>query len=195
MINRGIIVFIKNPELGKAKTRIAREVGDEKALEIYKKLLTYTRTLVSSVDARRYLYYADYINETDAWSLAHFEKRLQVEGDLGNKMSTAFAECITEYEKTIIIGSDCPQITEEHISKAFDELDKQDVVLGPTYDGGYYLLGMKKHHAFLFEDIPWSSPTVYRDTVEKIDKYGLSYSSLEKLSDIDYIEDWEKYGW
>jgi uncharacterized protein len=191
----GIIIFIRNPELGKVKTRLATSVGDDKALHIYVELLRHTREVCSEVVCNRYLYYSDTINHTDDWSDALFIKRLQSSGDLGVKMQSAFEEVLNETDKVIIIGSDSPQISPDYINGAYEALDNHDVVIGPTYDGGYYLLGMKKMHKSLFQDIAWSTESVFDQTVAKFNKESLSYKVLDQLADIDYAEDWKKWGW
>ena len=150
-----LIIFIKNPELGKAKTRLAQSVGNIEALRIYKLLLAHTRKISSSVDADRYLFYHNEIWE-DEWPDSKYNKRLQSDGDLGNKMANAFSEVLQLNDKAIIIGSDCSQLSQDIIQDAFSRLDNADLVLGPTYDGGYYLMGMKKAHSSLFQNMTWS---------------------------------------
>jgi glycosyltransferase A (GT-A) superfamily protein (DUF2064 family) len=95
----------------------------------------------------------------------------------------------------LLIGSDCAQLKISHIEYAFEVLKEKDVVIGPSLDGGYYLIGMKKCHQSLFTDIEWSTENVLSQTLEKIDSEGLSFGLLEQLSDIDEWEDWVKYGW
>ena len=85
----GIIIFIKNIEKGKVKTRLAATVGDDQALKIYKALLGHTRKVACAVDAERFLYYSSFIEENDDWSSDLFIKKNQTDGDLGNRMSTA----------------------------------------------------------------------------------------------------------
>ncbi len=190
-----IIVFIKNPRLGYVKTRLARDVGDEKALEIYLRLTEHTRAVLSSVPGiNRYVYYSDFIDNSDGWNSESFDKALQSDGDLGDKMKSAFSEVLQSHKKAIIIGSDCAQLNTEHIQSAIDQLDNTNVVIGPTFDGGYYLLGMDDNYPFLFEDMVWSIETVFDVTKSKAEDRGLKVNTVEKLSDIDYVEDWEKYG-
>ena len=191
----GVIVFIKNPELGKVKTRLAASVGDEKALEIYLKLTAHTRDVLSQLnDVRVYVYYSQTINHEDDWSDHGFIKRLQKGKTLGDRMDFGFSEVLDECEKAIIIGSDCAQLQASHIEKAINVLKTTDLVLGPTFDGGYYLLGMRNLYNFVFENIPWSTEVVYDMTIQKAEEHEVSHTSIDKLSDIDYIEDWEKYG-
>jgi len=191
----GIIVFIKNPRLGHVKTRLAKDVGNEKALEIYLKLTAHTHRVLSAVQyVNRYVYYSEFVDDTDDWSTDSFIKRIQSNGDLGDKIEHAFTEVFKQNEKVIIIGSDCAQLSANHIQQAIDALDDNNVVIGPSLDGGYYLLGMDSNFQFLFEGIEWSTASVFETTKNKALAQGLSVAEIEKLSDIDYIEDWEKYG-
>lgn len=188
-----LIIMIKNPVLGKAKTRIAATTGDDEALRIYKLLLDHTRAVTESTPVDRYLYYSDYI-EDDAWSSDVFYKRVQVSGDLGDRLRDAFSSLSKEYDKMIVIGSDCAAITPQHILAASDALDSNDMVLGPVYDGGYYLLGMNKFYPEIISDIEWSTDAVATQTLNKAKSINLLTSTIETLHDIDYHEDWLAHG-
>ncbi|MEE9374043.1 MAG: TIGR04282 family arsenosugar biosynthesis glycosyltransferase [Saprospiraceae bacterium] len=110
-------------------------------------------------------------------------------------MANAFNELLKDHTKVVIIGSDCPKISPPIILSAYDALETSDVVIGPTFDGGYYLLGMKSPQPFLFENIVWSSESVYEKTISNMDKKGLNYAVIKKLSDVDFKKDWDDYGW
>ena len=196
MARPAIITFIKNPELGKAKTRLAATVGDERALEIYKELLRHTRETVQAVagiDA--FLFYSKFIDENDDWSNDFFTKKLQPAGDLGTKMIAAFAEVFKTNQPVIIVGSDCASLTSEILENAISILKEKDFVIGPAIDGGYYLLGMNTFQPSVFENIEWSTEQVFLQTVAKIEALKMNYGLLPALSDIDFEEDWEKWGW
>lgn len=194
MIRRSLIIFVRRPELGKVKTRIAKEVGDELALQVYCELLRHTREVVQQVDTQRLLYYTHVVHD-DEWSSDHFVKRTQTEGDLGHKMKSAFTDALQESDRAVIIGSDCAQLSPAIIEASYKALDDHDIVIGPSMDGGYYLLGMKRVHDFLFDDMTWSTDSVCSTTISRAEQHGLSYHRLTELSDIDYWSDWEKYGW
>lgn len=191
---QALIIFIKNPKLGQIKTRLAKTVGDQRALEIYLQLLAHTRKVSEQVEASRYLYYSDWINSDDDWDTNKFIKKLQHSGDLGQRIKNAFQDTLTLHSKVIIIGSDCIELTSDMIQKAFTQLDHCDVVIGPTHDGGYYLLGIKSFHEFLFTDIPWSSGLELKETFTRAVAMGLKTVLLPRLSDIDYYEDWVRSG-
>lgn len=194
-MENALIIFIKNPEKGKVKTRLAASVGDDQALRIYLELLRHTREVASSVDASRFLFYSQKIIEQDDWSDGSFIKKRQSGEDLGQKMANAFQDVLQTYQKAVIIGSDCASLTVDIVGEAFRLLDKYDFVMGPAMDGGYYLLGMRSFAPEIFENIAWSSEEVGSATLLTMDELGKTYSLLPLLSDIDYLEDWEKYGW
>lgn len=186
-----LIVFIKNPQKGRVKTRLAQSVGEERALEIYKKLLDHTRKVARDVAVNKQVWYSQFIPENDAWDKAQFEKKLQRGGNLGERMQNAFREAFTEdYSKVVIIGSDCAEITAEIIDQAYRKLEDYDLVVGPSADGGYYLLGMNHFYPELFDDIAWSTSDVLSATLEKAAKLNLSSALLPKLNDVDNRKDW-----
>ncbi len=156
--------------------------------------MLHTREVAQNVPANRLLFYSQKIHDNDEWSNALFKKKLQFDGGLGERMSVAFQAALKENDKVVIIGSDCIQINEDIIESAFQKLDESDIVTGPTFDGGYYLLGMKTLYPQLFQNIQWSSSTVFAETIKIVNGLGLKYDQLPKLSDIDYYQDWVKYG-
>lgn len=185
-MKRALIIFVRKPELGKVKTRLAATMGEEKALEVYVQLLEHTNQISNSVNADKFVFYFNKIEENDLWSSDTFVKKLQSEGDLGEKMCSAFSTLFDEgYKQVVIIGSDCPQLTTEIIEDAFDMLQQNDAVLGPANDGGYYLLGIKKLYAVLFSNIKWSTDQVLSQTLAACDIAGLSNGLLPELRDID----------
>ena len=189
-----VMVFVKNPELGKAKTRLAETVGDEKALEIYIQLLQYTHLIIKDLSCDRAIHYSSFIDENDFWLNELYQKYVQIKGALGEKMQHAFEQAFNQgYEKVVIIGSDCPELTTEIIEEAIDALDKHDVVFGKAEDGGYYLLGMTKLIPELFQDKIWSSSRVLTDSIADCKTLDLSYELLQELSDVDYEKDWLRF--
>lgn len=189
-----LLIFIKNPRLGYVKTRLARTVGDAEALRIYRILLDKTRSAARQLGAERLLFYSDFPDREDEWAETEFEKQIQRGGDLGERMEAAFRVAFEGGPaKVLIIGSDCPGLTGDMLQSAFDGLDAVDFVIGPTSDGGYYLLGMKQLEPSLFRNIEWSTETVCSRTIEKIRAAGRSFALLPLLSDIDTEDDWLLY--
>ena len=190
-MNQALIIFVRKPELGKVKTRLAATVGDEKALAIYKELLQHTFEITSVTDADKFVFYADEIETGDLWSGPRFFKAVQSNGDLGEKMKNAFRSLFQKgYDKVLIIGSDCFDLSAALIHQAFELLDKDNLVIGPAKDGGYYLLGMKKMVAVIFKNKKWGTSSVYNDTIKDLSKNNLSYAILPLLRDVDTEDDW-----
>ncbi len=188
-----LIIFYRNPELGKVKTRLAAAVGDEKALAIYLKLATHTREVALASDFDRVVYYSHHVDTEDNWQENSFHKKLQVGNDLGIRMYNAFENAFRDgYAHVCIIGTDCLELTSEILSAAFEQLKAHDVVIGPARDGGYYLLGMKQLHKDLFANKEWSTNTVAKRTIVDFQNLNLTYSKLATLSDIDREEDLPK---
>ena len=193
--NKALITFIKNPEKGKVKTRLAKTVGADRALAIYKALMEHTRKIAVVLPVNRLLFYSQRINHSDTWLAKDFHKQLQAEGDLGIKMQMAFQYAFQANQQVVIIGSDCASLTSDIVQEAFDQLAHHAFVIGPALDGGYYLLGMNHFYPSVFEGIEWSTSTVLEETIQRIRDVEQSYYLLPALSDIDYEEDWDKYGW
>lgn len=191
-----LLIFIKNPEPGDVKTRLAASIGNQKAYQVYLKLLSHTLKSAAGVDVNRQVWYSSYVDSDDFISELDFKKRLQQGENLGARMLYAFKTGFDKgYRKIVIIGSDCPDVTPSVIEQAFEELTENDIVIGPSIDGGYYLLGMKKMCKELFRDIDWSTERVMGQTLERVNNLSLSIYRLPELNDIDTVEDLKKAGW
>lgn len=192
ILNRNaLIILIRNPQIGHVKTRLAKKIGNENALKVYEMLLDYTRSITKRFNSSRLLFYSNYIDTNDLWDNNLYTKLLQEGKDFGEKMYNAFQFALKDHEKAVIIGSDCEELTVKIIKQAFNKLSKNDVVLGPAKDGGYYLMGLKKTYSELFIDKKWSTETVLEDTIDDIRSLGLKYYFLPTLSDIDNYEDFK----
>ena len=187
---KALIILIKNPELGKVKTRLAKTIGDAKALEIYKKLVLHTCKISESLNVDKFVFYSDAIAVDDVWDNHLFSKALQHGSNLGDRMHAAFEQVFNlNYKSVCIIGSDCYELTSDGIADAFLQLETSDCVLGPTFDGGYYLLGLNNSQPQLFQYIEWSTETVFDATVAICKKLHLSTFVITKLHDVDVEND------
>ncbi len=190
MTDGKLIIFLKNPEIGQVKTRLARQIGNEAALEVYFKLIVMTREVANRVSRDKAVYYSRYADREDSWDNKKYSKHLQRGDSLGDRMHHAVQEVLSEgYEKVVLIGSDVYGLTPEVIEQAFELLDNNDVVIGPARDGGYYLIGMKEANAGLFDLKYWSTPNVFSETVKRIRGQSLRYAQTPLLNDIDELED------
>lgn len=180
-----LIVFQKNFQLGKVKTRLAKHFGDEKALDIYKSLVSKTLSNISEINSDIYIFYSHYIPENENIS-NEFKHEIQCGEDLGTKMDHALNKILEKgHKKAILIGTDCPSIKKHHINAAIKHLNNHDVVIGPAKDGGYYLIGVKEKSSYLFDNMQWSHSKVLKDTIRRIEEKEMNYILLEELEDID----------
>lgn len=183
-----ILIFTRNPELGKVKTRLATIIGNTNALEIYMQLLEHTKKVALETDFDKRVLYSEEINTKDMWNNHLFQKKLQFGKDLGVRMYNAFKEGFQDgYKKIVIIGSDLIALESDDIQEAISKLDENDIVIGPAEDGGYYLLAMKAIPENIFSNKEWGTNTVLKDTLKDI--RNLKYHLLKEKNDIDTYED------
>ena len=182
----GLIIFLKYPEKGKVKTRLAKKIGSDKALELYWYLVH--NTICNS-------------NGTHFAEL-HFQNQLpskhpflnltckyQKGENIGERMFNSLASVLDSAELAILIGADIPEMSTDVIEEAVKILQSNDVVFGPSKDGGYYLVGMKKACREIFELEEWSHSKVLEQTIEKVKQLGLSFDFTKELNDLDTFED------
>ena len=185
-----LIIFYRNPELGKVKTRLAASVGDEKALAIYLRLSGHTREVTENLAMHKSVYYSDFTDSEDNWALTKYKKEIQTGRDLGERMKNAFASGFEQgYQKITIIGTDCFELSSEIITQSFERLEHHDAVIGPALDGGYYLLGMKKLIPEIFRNKAWSTESVCTETMKDLERLNLVYSLSPPLRDVDEVRD------
>ena len=185
---KALIVFTRNPELGKCKTRLAATIGDQSALDVYRFLLDHTVKITTPLAADVYVYYSKKIKDVDIWDTSIFRKKQQQGHDLGHKMQHAFTEVFNMgYQRAIIIGSDLYDLTTQELEDAFLKLEDKEFVIGPAQDGGYYLLGMKHLKPPLFKNKKWGTQRVLNDTLQDLELGKTAI--LAKKNDIDHYED------
>lgn len=183
-----LLIFARNPVLGKVKTRLAKSIGDQNALEIYQHLLKHTVSVTQGLQVDKRVCYSERLIENDGWPNTFFQKRVQNGNDLGQRMQHAFQTAFEEgYQKVVIIGTDLLELKQTHIEEAFRKLDTSDFVFGPAEDGGYYLMGMCNFNPQLFVYKKWGTKTVLEDSLK--DLIGKKVGFLETLNDIDVVED------
>lgn len=188
--NNLLLIFYRNPELGKVKTRLAATIGNEKALSIYLKLAEHTQNITEGLKADKLVFYSHTIEKQDQWPDEIYQKAVQSGNDLGERMLNAFKYGVESgYKHICIIGTDCLELNQDIIQNAFNALAQHDVVLGPAKDGGYYLLGMKKVYSDFFNNKQWSTQTVAHDTLLDVLQLKASVRLLPLLSDVDVEED------
>ncbi|MBL6611741.1 MAG: TIGR04282 family arsenosugar biosynthesis glycosyltransferase [Flavobacteriaceae bacterium] len=197
---QALAIFCKIPERGFVKTRLAASVGDQKALEIYLELLKITDQETKPFSSSRHLFLVSALEDSiekmqstlqqqDLFIDPKINFAVQQGEDLGLRMFAAFKNLFKNHRSVVLIGCDLPDLTSALISKAFDALQSNDLVIGPSCDGGYYLIGLKKEMPDLFKEISWSSEKVLKQTLERAERLSLKVQLLEKLRDIDTLDD------
>ena len=194
-----LLIFARAPEPGKAKTRLIPALGPERATELHRSLIIYTlkqatRTAFSAI--RLYCF-----PDTTHDFFQECEQRFNVDlysqqgKDLGERMLLAFQETLSDHTHAVVIGSDCPGISSEILDRAGQALESSgnDAVVGPSADGGYYLLGLQRMNSRLFKDMPWSTERVADITRQRLRELAWCWSELPVLRDIDIISDLEAW--
>lgn len=193
-----LLIFIKNPELGKVKTRLAATIGNEKALEIFQKLLVNIHDKSLKVMADKFLFYSSFVDQNDIWENDIYNKYLQNQSpDLGQRMLSAFEQARDlGYSKALIVGSDIYEVNTEILNKGFESLENAETVLGPSHDGGYYAIGFnfeKINSDTFLQDIflnkTWSHEHVAQEALGVINSFSYTCNLLPTLNDIDTEED------
>jgi uncharacterized protein len=185
-----LIVFLRKPETGKVKTRLAASIGNAAALSVYMQLIRITLNAAADFSGEKRLFWTEDGTDPSLVGDGTFRHFVQQGNDLGERMAAAFALSFVQCaKKTVIIGSDCPTMSADVLRQAFDALDTHDAVVGPATDGGYYLLGMRQLHEDFFREKKWSTASVLTATLNDAKRLGLSVFSLEEMSDLDNVDD------
>ncbi len=197
-MSNGLIIFARDPLPGRVKTRLAASVGDRAAADIYKEMLQEVLKTVRQLSSVETVVYWAAAEESLPFLAERYRlpSRRQSQGDLGQRMLAAFGEMFAGgCRLCCIIGSDAPDLPQSYIQDAYHMLAEQrtDVVLGPSRDGGYYLLGMRKVWPQIFADIPWSSAEVLPQTLAAARDSGLTAALLPEWQDIDTVEDLREF--
>ncbi|MEM9337303.1 MAG: TIGR04282 family arsenosugar biosynthesis glycosyltransferase [Bacteroidota bacterium] len=189
-----LMVFVKNLIPGMVKTRLAKDIGIDAALNVYMELVFHTNEVADKIAVDKAVYYSEYVEIEDVWDTEQYSLGVQKGKDLGEKMTNAFDEAFDSYIKVIIIGSDCYELTPKIVNDAYTELEGHDLVVGPAKDGGYYLLGMKEYYPQLFQNKKYGTDTVLEDLLIEAANLDLSVFELPILSDIDTFDDLKESG-
>ncbi|MBC8183875.1 TIGR04282 family arsenosugar biosynthesis glycosyltransferase [candidate division KSB1 bacterium] len=191
--NNALIIFLKAPRFGWVKTRLQPEFSPAESLVFYKAMVEDLIDLFKDVkfcDLKLYFSPQNSKTAMEKWLGKEFDLLPQNGENLGDKMHNAFVENFkSKYKKVVLIGSDIPTLDVTTVIRAFTSLDNHDVTLGPCIDGGYYLIGLNKPDAALFQDIEWSTERVLQQTINKVKNRALELNQLELKYDIDRYSD------
>lgn len=185
-------IFVKHPIAGQTKTRLAAGIGHPKALEAYRRLLQQMKdialSLPTSIEVE--IWYGNQVPQSDLWSESPFPRYLQSGKDLGERMRRSIQAAMERgAAQVILVGSDVPYVSAEILLEAFETLSEAEIVLGPSEDGGYYLVGMTRLHPEIFQGMTWSVEDVLDVTKQRLAETGTSWKEVETLHDLDTVED------
>lgn len=191
---RGVILFVRLPEKGKVKSRLAQRMDEDLVLSLYENMVLDTIDMLTRgrFPFRICFTPADARDQIFEWLGYEHPSVPQAGDDLGDRMVKAFEYVFSEeVEDALLIGSDIPGLTAGVMDEAFAALLTNDVVIGPADDGGYYLIGFRKKSFApdIFHDIVWSTRTVFRETMDKLHDASLTVHVLPELTDVDTVED------
>jgi len=195
MASNHLIIFVKAPRCGTVKTRLARAIGDEAACAAYRRMVEEVVDRLASLASVELRFTPDdAVTEIRQWRRDNWQLRPQGEGDLGQRLERAFAEAFAKgAQRVAVIGSDCPAITPADIELAWSVLGTSDAVLGPSQDGGYWLIGLREPRPTLFQSIDWSTDKVLNQTLRRARARNLKVELLRELSDVDTESDWLEF--
>lgn len=189
-MKRALVVFAKWPRLGRVKTRLAKDVGEARALEIYNGLLARTAAAAAQCAVDKYVYWDEIGQEVTPFSADIFNFVAQRGEGLGERMSNVFADLFAlGYGAVVLVGSDIPKLNTQHFEQAFSCLNTVDIVFGPAIDGGYYLVAMRQLLLPLFVDKAWSTDKVLSQSILDIESAKQTFYLLEPLNDVDTAAD------
>ncbi len=191
-----LTLFAKHWTPGKVKTRLAATVGDESAAGIYREFVATLLERLSTLGDRRAVYFSPEKHREEFANLAgeSWQLRLQSDGGLGDRMARMFeAELAAPDARCVLLGTDSPNVPIPVVESAFDALHSVKLVLGPTGDGGYYLVGARDEVPPLFEEMPFSTPQLWQATIDRLRRLGWregeDYALLPAWYDVDTVED------
>ncbi|MEM9986947.1 MAG: TIGR04282 family arsenosugar biosynthesis glycosyltransferase, partial [Bacteroidota bacterium] len=165
-------------------------IGQKLALAAYQEMLLHLRNEAQRLEVPVVVFYGNQVPDQDLWAETGWPRRLQQGADLGERMHRAFTWGKQQgYRHMVLVGSDIPGVSAALLREAFDQLNRSDVVIGPSSDGGYYLIGLKEPQMGLFEHMPWSTDQVLASTHQRIQQHQLSATLLREESDVDTVED------
>ncbi|MGB6339366.1 MAG: TIGR04283 family arsenosugar biosynthesis glycosyltransferase [Candidatus Aminicenantaceae bacterium] len=192
---RRFIIFTRYPFPGRVKTRLIPALGSDGAASLHDAMtlhsLRWSKSLSSQYpDILEVRFEGGTLSQMQQWLGGNRKYVEQGEGDLGQRMERAFQENFQKkYRHIVLVGTDCPQMTAFHVKEAFFALKSHDMVIGPSEDGGYYLIGLSQIVPELFVSMEWGTDKVFKKTMEKAKQRNLSVRVLARLNDVDEPDD------
>lgn len=190
-----LIVFVKYPSPGRVKTRLAKEIGEDAAAQCYRLMAQECIERYRSIPATHCMIYYDPVEEEGRyrqWLGSGLDYIPQGPGNLGDRLAHGFVAALERFPQAIALGTDSPTLPPQNIESAARALASRDVVIGPTEDGGYYLIGLKSFDPRLFQEIAWSTDQVFAQTQQRCQQAKLTTLALPPWFDVDTQADLQR---
>ena len=193
---QAVILFLRVPEKGRVKTRLSARLDERFVLDLYKAFVKDMLIALQNLEPI-YLFFwpPDKKEELVQWLGREYQYLPQQRGNLGEKMAAAFEYVFSQgADQALVAGTDIPELNRQRIDDALGSLRKNDAVIGPCHDGGYYLIGFDKagYSRDFFSGITWSTSQVLEQTLDAMNEKSIQYHLLEELADIDTPEEMER---
>ena len=193
-----LMIFCKAPIAGQVKSRLTTELTAEQAMQVHIELTQRTLQLAAISNLCPVQLWCtpstDHAFFTASAQTYHVILQQQQGDDLGERMNNAFCLAFNRYSRALIIGCDCPSLTEQDLEEALSILNQRKCcVLAPAEDGGYVLIGLNQPRPELFSNMPWGTDLVLEHTRARIKQYNLRYHALKQQWDLDTPKDMARY--
>jgi glycosyltransferase A (GT-A) superfamily protein (DUF2064 family) len=184
-----LILFIRNAISGKLHPSVSRIAGEANALDAYMQMLGHLEAITSHLPFEKVVLYSDIVEAHDVFDPEVFSKEIQSGGTKGERLHDAFATAFKRgYSRVVLVMGECMEMGQAHITEAFESLIDAKVVVGPSEEGGYYLLGMRENCPQLFNGKDWHGEDVFLDTMLDLQSMKISYRLLDTLPEVAYHE-------
>jgi len=185
-----LILFTKTPQICRVKTRMWPDLSHRECLNLHKKLTAHAINQFKLCAEFKLIIYTTHIDKIRHLYPRGIIIKQQSGLGLGMRMYNAINQELKNAQRVVLVGSDCLALDINYVSTAFKAITAaNDVVLGPTLDGGYALIGMQKPHTYLFNNMSWGTSNVFNQTQSSAFKHGCKIKALDKISDVDTVED------
>ena len=188
-------LFAKYWQPGKVKTRLAASLGEEEAANAYQQFVVTLLRRFADYGNERWLAFdpPEHAQEFDSLAAEKWQIEPQISGDLCERMQAFFQNRLAAgAQRVVLLGTDSPNVPQQYIQQAFEALNQSDVVLGPTEDGGYWLVGLSSSAFEIFDEMPWSTPQLWEATLQKLDESQRVYTTVPTWYDVDNLSDLQR---
>jgi len=194
MAKKALALLITNPNDGQVLPKIASKLGVVAARKINSQLLMHANEIACQFFEEKKVFYPSEVQAVDMFSMNHFEKVAQNGWSLSARIQHAFENTFNQrYNPVVLVNTNCPDLNDDQIREAFFALKCHDLVMGPTRNGSFYLIGLRKYSSLILENINWEGNEVESEVITRMKTLNLSHHLLPELGDLQSTSDLEVY--